>query len=96
MVTKVPSEIKLCHRGDSHPLLPRASSPGSAGGPGLYGIVGRFLSLSQVTPSLMTLKRPRLPSKTVSNQVQNLGKVALESKSKLPEAVLVRSLGMWA
>lgn len=37
--------------------------------PGLYAMVNGFLFLSQVTPFLMILMRPRPPSKTVSNQV---------------------------
>lgn len=43
---------------------------------------------SQVTPSLLTLKRPRLPSKTVSNQVHAAPGVAKAAGGRMGVTVL--------
>lgn len=67
VVSKLPAEMKLPHRGDNpSPSSPRLSGPGQ-GKPGLHDISCVLLFPSQVTPSLTMLKRPRPPSKTVSS-----------------------------
>lgn len=87
VVLKVLSEIKLPRRGAAcspsprHPLSRR-------GKPGSPGMVCGLLFPSQVTPSLLTLKRPRLPSKTVSNQVHAAPGVAKAAGGRMGVTVL--------